>query len=101
MNLDRFTVMGRIGLVFLGLVALGSAQAQQALPAYKVGTTLAMPSGAQYMEVLSLNNLGQVAGFTHNLGGTWPSTGAVDVWFGVTLPILTTAGVPAAASTLS
>lgn len=71
-------------------MALGSAQAQQALPAYKVGTTLAMPSGAQYMEVLSLNNLGQVAGFTHNLGGTWPSTGAVDVWFGVTLPILTT-----------
>ncbi|MDI1258960.1 hypothetical protein [Aquabacterium sp.] len=83
MKLRRFNVMGWIGPVFFGFAALGSAHAQQALSAYKVGATLAMPSGA-------LNNLGQVAGFTHKLGGYWPSTGGVDVWFGVTLPILTT-----------
>lgn len=82
--------MGLAVAALAGLIGLGTAQAQQALPSYKVTTALTMPSGMQYMEPLSINNQGQVAGFAHKLGGTWPSTGGVDVWFGVTVPVVTT-----------
>ena len=62
-----------MGWAVAALLGLGSAHAQQSLPSYKVATTLTMPSGMQYMEPLSLNNLGQVAGFAHKLGGTFDS----------------------------
>lgn len=80
----------QLGSWMLGatLCVASAAQAQQALPLYKVSSTLALPSGAAYIETLSINNAGQVAGFTHQSAGGSPTIGSVEIWFGISFPTL-------------
>jgi hypothetical protein len=44
--------------------------------------------GAAYAETLSINNVGQVAGFTHQSANGGPTIGSVEIWFGISLPTL-------------